>query len=344
MPPSPVSGSHPGLILPAILLCRRRTLLLSIRRNFAVKRAHKVSTSVDPGHLGLGTRQNSPEHNKVLCVPLQVRRLQPKRRAPLRTPSAVAEAAHQEPLGYDLRRGASAYAPIIGGIGGFVVPTVVLIFEIASTRHGAAHSPALGRSTSLLVLGLIACLLGAFAIAAIGAERRLTPNLTAATLYAGASTAIGVVAIIAAFEALAQALLPATKELFVWITAGSAIGGSVLVALILGDAWSSAPEGHWLRSRHDAYRWAVTSSAMATVALLGATLAYFMGAHLKIDDVQMHWIVGIGIVLVLVGALGSMFRTMHPLEQSDGAITKVETRVVLCVLVTYLAVLVLVMP
>jgi hypothetical protein len=274
-----------------------------------------------------------------------MRRLQPGRRGvAFRNPAGVAKAIDEEPLGYDLRRGTSAYAPIIGGIGGFVVPAVVLIFEIASTHHGAAHSPALGRSTSLLVLGLIACLLGAFAMAAIGAERRLTPNLTAATLYAGAATAIGVVAIIAAFEALAQAFLPATKDLFVWITAGSAVGGSVLVALILGDAWSSAPQGHWLKSRRAAYRWAVTSSAMATLVLLGATAAYSLGVRLKIDDPQMHWIVGIGIVLVLVGALGSMFRTMHPSDQNDGAITKSETGVVLCVLVSYLVALLLVMP
>jgi hypothetical protein len=33
--PNRVSGSHPGLILPAILLCGRLTLLLSIRRNLA---------------------------------------------------------------------------------------------------------------------------------------------------------------------------------------------------------------------------------------------------------------------------------------------------------------------
>lgn len=119
--------------------------------------------------------------------------------------------APPERLGYDLRRGASAYAPIIGAISGFVVPAVVLIFEIASSSDSTAHSAALGRSSALLVLGLIACLLSAFALAAIGAEGRLTANLTAATLYAGAATVIGVVAIIAAFEVLSEAFLPATK-------------------------------------------------------------------------------------------------------------------------------------
>lgn len=253
-------------------------------------------------------------------------------------------AEDEEPLGYDLRRGASAYAPIIGAIAGFVVPAVVLIFEIASTNRGIAHSPALGRSASLLVLGLIGCLLGAFAIAAIGAERRLTPNLTAATLYAGAATAIGIVAIIAAFEVLAQALLPATRDLFVWITGGTAISGSVLVALVLGDAWSSAPEGHWLRSRHSAYVWATSWSTAATVLLLGTTIAYFLGLRLSVNDTLMHAVVGVGIALVMLGALGSMFRTMHPLEEADAAITKFEAWVVMISLVAYLATLVLVMP
>lgn len=250
----------------------------------------------------------------------------------------------REPLGYDVRKGAAAYAPIIGVISGFVVPTVVLIFEIASSHDSTAHSAALGRTTSLLVLGLIACLLGAFAFAAIGAERQLTANLSAATLYAGAATVIGSVAIIAAFEALAQAFLPATKDLFVWITTGTAIGGTVLVSMVLGDAWVSAPPGHWLSERSQGYRWGSITSGLASAALLAGAALYLLGARIVIGNTEMHWFVGVGIALALLGGLGSAFRTMHGPDGSERAITKSETFAVLGILVSYLVLLLLVMP
>lgn len=255
---------------------------------------------------------------------------------PQNLPDTVAE-----PLGYDLRKGAAAYAPIIGAISGFVVPAVILTFEIASSAKGAPYGAQLGRASSLLTLGLIACLLSSFTLAAIGAERRLTPNLTAATLYAGAATVIGVVAIIAAFEALSVAFLPATRDLFVWITTGTAIGGTVLVSLVLGDAWTSAPPRHWLSERSVAYRWAIAVAGVSSAALFAGGLLYFFGVRIVINEHQLHWIIGIGILLALLGGLGSTFRTMHGSDADRGAISKPEALGTIGILVTYLLILLL---
>lgn len=266
------------------------------------------------------------------------------RRLTPQTAPRTSDVSPVEPLGYDIRRGAAAYAPIIGAISGFVVPTVVLIFEIASDPGNAADDVALGRSTALLVLGLIACMLGAFAFAAIGGERRLTANLNAAALCAGAASVIGIVAIIAAFEALSQAFLPATNDLFVWITTGTAIGGTVFVAMTLGDAWVSAPNGHWLSKRSVGYRWTSFVSGLAAAILLGDTVLYFAEVRVSITETEMHWLVGGGIALALLGGLGSLFRAMHGPSDGEWALGKWEAFVVLGALVSYLAALILVMP
>ncbi len=252
------------------------------------------------------------------------------------------DASPNAPYGYDVRRGATAYAPIIGSFGGFVVTAVVLVFGIVAS-HGQ-HPVLFGRATSLLVLGLIACMLSAFALGAIGAERELTADLPAASLYAGAATAIGVVAILAAFEVLATIYLRETKPLFALITAGAAIAAAVLVVLVLGDAWISTPTKHWLGTQRKSYFWASLVSGLVAAVLLAGTLLYFSGVHIAIGSTGTRWFVGIGIALAILGGLGSMFRTMHAEDGEHKPIAKSEACIVLGSLVGYLMALILLMP
>jgi hypothetical protein len=247
-----------------------------------------------------------------------------------------------EPDGYDVRKGATAYAPIIGTIGGFVVPAVVLVFEIISSNHGPTVT--LGRATSLLVLGLISCLLGAFAFAAIGAEQKLTADLPAAALYAGAATSIGIVAILAAFEVLASIYLNDTRSLFAMITAGMAVAASVLVALLLGDAWIAAPPEHWLGTRKKGYFWGRLSAGISAMALLLGTALYFTGTRIVLGHAGIHWFVGTGIVLVVICGICGMVRTMRTADGLGVPIHEVEAVVVLGCLVAYLLALLLSMP
>ena len=246
------------------------------------------------------------------------------------------------PYGYDVRKGAAAYAPIIGTIGGFVVPAVVLVFEITSSHHALAVP--LGRATSLLVLGLISSLLGAFSFAAIGAEQKLTADLPAAALYAGAATSIGIVAILAAFEVLASIYLKDTRTLFAMITAGMAIAMSMLVALVLDDAWIAAPPNHWLGTRKKAYFWGRLSAGIAAaVLLLGASL-YFTGTRIALTQTGIHWFVGTGIVLAVIGGVCGMVRTMRTADGTGLPIYEVEAALVLGCLVAYLLAMLLSLP
>lgn len=242
-------------------------------------------------------------------------------------------------VGYDVRVGAAAYAPIIGTIGGFVVTAVVLVFEIVSSHNGD-YPNLLGRATSFLVLGLIACLLGAFALAAIGAEQRLTPELPPATLYAGATTAIGVVAIMAAFEVLAAIYLPETKSLFALLAVGTSIGAVVMVALALGDAWMASPDHHWLGTKKRGYRWGTLTASLTTLGVVIGALLYFLHCRVAVGPSATHWFVGVGIIAALAAGLGSMFRTMQPL----GPLAKTEALFVLGLLTAYLVGVLVSMP
>lgn len=259
------------------------------------------------------------------------------------------ETRREIPFGYDLRLGAAGYAPIVGAIAGFVVTGLVLLFDLAS-RHAASQTPRtealLGRASALLVLGLIACLLAAFALAAIGAETLLTPNLTAAILYVGMCTAIGIVAIIAAFEVLATIYLPETHDLFAWATGGVAVAGSVLVAFVLGDAWRtpSLPKDHWLFGSDNSARWALWTAGAGVVVLGFAISLYFSDVRLAAGNNGLHLIVGAGIMLALLSGVAGIIRAMHRNDGKGREIRKLEAITVIGVMNLYLAVFLLLMP
>lgn len=266
------------------------------------------------------------------------------------SPSAAATVPEREmTFGYDLRKGASGYAPIVGTVAGFVVTGLVLLFDLAS-RHAVGHSARsealLGRASALLVLGLIACLLSAFALAAIGAETRLTPNLTAAMLYVGMCTTIGIVAIIAAFEVLSAIYLPETRGLFAWATGGAAITGSVLVAFVLGDAWRTPglPSDHWLSGSGKSTRWAVGAGLIGVAVLGGAMALYSNDARIGTGNHRLHQIVGAGIVLALLGGVAGILRSIHREDGEGKEVKKPEAIAVLTVMNAYLAMFLLLMP
>jgi hypothetical protein len=263
--------------------------------------------------------------------------------------SCAPEATEKAPTGYDVRAGAAAYAPIVGAIGGFVVPAVVLVFEIASRHHlihGGRAEALLGAATALLVLGLISCLLGAFALGAIGAERSTTPSLVAAVLYAGAGTAVGVVAVLAAFEVLAALFFRDAEQPFAAITVGAAVAGVVLVALVLGDAWSApvTDQDHWLRTRKECNRWASIFSVLGCVPIIGSAIAHFSHLGLHGEGAVFSVLVVIGICIAMAAGLGSMFRTIRGDDGREKPLERWEAASTIGILSVYLSVSILAMP
>lgn len=247
-----------------------------------------------------------------------------------------------------MREGSKGYAPILGGIGSFVVTAVTVVFTV---QPRGADPALLAYTIGLLVVGLIGCLTGAFVFAAIGAERQLTPNLPAAALYAGASSAVGVVAILAAFEGLAALYLPEAKSLFAMITVGMEVGAVVLVALVLGDAWvapadpgSLSSGQHWLGTRQDAYSAGLKAAVATALAVLVGGVLHFVNVRIALGSAGVHIFIGAGIVLTVGGALLGMFRTTHTPGIHRVGIHRMEAIIVLSGLAAYLIVLMLCLP
>jgi hypothetical protein len=236
-------------------------------------------------------------------------------------------------FGYDIRAGAAAYAPIIGVFPGFIITAIVLAFTLSRTvihQHTAEVTFAVG----LLVLSFIASVLSSFALAGIGAERETTANLPRATLFVSCATAIGVVGVLAALEVMSAVYLPQATDFFAAITGGGALAVVVFVAYSLSDAWSAGPpegdewwERQWIRSRAAAYAVGGWASGLCGLAVVAATIAYFVGLRFAFNGTGVTVLVGVGVAIVIGMTLIGVAFTMHPLARTASATTDDRTDV-----------------
>jgi hypothetical protein len=98
--------------------------------------------------------------------------------------------------GYDLRRGATAYSPIIGTLGALAVPGIIVQFTPSKSLI-TAHATLITFAAGLLIVGVIASFISAIALAAIGAEREPTANLAPAVMIVAMPAVMSFVAILA---------------------------------------------------------------------------------------------------------------------------------------------------
>jgi hypothetical protein len=224
---------------------------------------------------------------------------------------------------------------------------VVVVFTV---RPNNAHAVLVGFATGLLVLGLISSLAGAFNFAAIGAERKLTPNLVAATMYSGAGAAVGVIAILSAFVVLAKVYLPDSTSLFAMITVGAAILGSAFVAAILGDAWVAFPETSdrqewWLADQNTGGNAALIYAGFMIVTVAVASALYFTDSRIRLTPDGIRWLIGGGIALVTLLNLGATVRTIHRVTPAHRwGLRRFEARILLGTMAGYLAVVIVCLP
>lgn len=174
---------------------------------------------------------------------------------------------------YDARRGAAGYATLVATFGALSVPALVVVFTAESSATG--HELAL--STGLLAVGVFGSIVGAFSLAAIGAERDPTANLAPAIMYAAVPVATSVLAVLGAFEVLAAVYAPEAARPFLFIVCIGTVYGVTLTAMVIGDAPGPHPRTktaaeldkwratQWLRDRRGAYR--ATRAVIITAAL-----------------------------------------------------------------------------
>ncbi|MGI5359757.1 hypothetical protein ACQI4E_31285 [Streptomyces sp. CA-252508] len=120
---------------------------------------------------------------------------------------------------YDVRRGAAAYAPIVGSFGALSVPATIVLF----TTAGSGDTTLVSLAAGLLVVAMIGSLTGSIALAAIGAEVDETANLPAAVMFVAVPVVVSLVSVLSAFATLAAIHLPTQKTLFAVI---AGVGGS----------------------------------------------------------------------------------------------------------------------
>src|SRR5882757_6325916 len=146
---------------------------------------------------------------------------------------------------YDIRKGAAAYAPIVGAFGALAIPTVTVLFTASKPPHA---DKLVVLACGLLVIATIGSLAGSIGLAAIGAERDQTANLPAAVMYTAVPVVISLLAVLASFEVLAAVYLPHEKELFAVTTGVGGLLGTFFTSFAVGDSWQSGPSDPVLKA------------------------------------------------------------------------------------------------
>ncbi|MFC8350028.1 hypothetical protein [Streptomyces sp. NPDC057280] len=165
------------------------------------------------------------------------------------------------------------------------VPAVIIVFTIPPDDPSGGQ--ALAFSAGLLVVTVIGNIIGVIALAAIGAEQSLTPNLTPAIMFAAVSVVIALVDVVAAFEILASLALPHARLLLQLITGIAGSLGVFFTALALGDSWATHPansphhgawrSAEWITSQREGT--ALRVAEFGVLPVLAGTVRRASGLH-----------------------------------------------------------------
>jgi hypothetical protein len=230
-------------------------------------------------------------------------------------------ASHDGEGYYDVRLGAAAYAPIVGAFGALAVPAIVVVFTAAKSHHSADFTFAAG----LLVLGMIGSVLGAFGLAAIGAESDPTANLGPAVMLIGIPVVISIVSILGAFEVLSVVYLSRSAALFVAIVGAVALFGVVLSAFAIVDStgletinsekrdeWLNK---QWLKTREQAYSFMNRALLVGSIPPVVGVIARIAVRPDLVHAVGVNTIVGFGLLLTVGASVWGVLRTSHRKEE-----------------------------
>lgn len=240
-----------------------------------------------------------------------------------REASITVEERRRRPTPYDLRQTVRITAPIIGGIGGFVVTAIVLVLQTTPNRPDSGVSITL--AAGLLALSLSGCLAGAFSLASLAGERRQTVNLHAAAMYMAAGPTIAIVAILAAFHVLATLYIQDASHLFAMMAAMIGMAGSVYNGTSVVDEWDIAPgRSRWVRSRAEARAWLKVLVVLGAVPVFLGALMFLFGLTVPISRNVVTWHVVVGMAIAVGGGVMGLLRSLHPDDDEDHGLGKWE--------------------
>lgn len=134
------------------------------------------------------------------------------------------------------------------------------------------------------------------------------------------------------------------------VTVGLAAAGCFLVTMVLLDVWVSLPESpevratHWLDAQDAASRWSLRLGLVASLLVLASGAAHPLGWTINLSPTMSHVVIGVGMSLVLLGAVGAIARTMHPTSGSHRGVRSGEAFLIVGLLTTYLVLLIVSLP
>ena len=255
---------------------------------------------------------------------------------------------------YDVRVGASSYAPIVGAMGSLAVTAIVVVFTVPQ----GVSKTSIAFAAGLLAIGFFGSLLGSFALAAIGAERDPTVNLAAAILFTCVPVILGIVAILGAFSVLASIYIPESAGLFRGITAAGGAFGVVFSVFSIADSVGLHPttmspknfedwlSRQWIKSRSQGLR---ASNLVLAVCLLPLVIVgvmrFIFDVSIPLNATAVNWVIGGGILVSLVGTWLGLMKTTHPKIGNDQrALKPFEAWAPNAIISLYVCALVLTLP
>ncbi|MGA5411847.1 hypothetical protein ACPCSC_31895 [Streptomyces lavendulocolor] len=231
---------------------------------------------------------------------------------------------------YDVRRGAAAYAPIVGSFGALSVPATIVLF----TTAGSGDTTLVSLAAGLLVVAMIGSLTGSIALAAIGAEVDETANLPAAVMFVAVPVVVSLVSVLSAFATLAAIHLPTQKTLFAVIAGVGGLAGTYFTSFTVGDSWHPGPQDpavreewqgrQWISSRQIAYRQCGILAAVSSVLPVAGLVLRLCGVHAEPTETSVYGVVVTGLALAVFGTFLGVQRTMHPLNGDQRGVRRYE--------------------
>jgi hypothetical protein len=299
---------------------------------------------------GGAARPNSPRHEQAFPASKDPSTAGTEDSNSVSPPETIAATSRPH---YDVRYGATGYAPIIATFGALAIPGIIVLFT-ERPKSEPSMAPLFTLAAGLLIVAMMGGLTGSIGMAAIGAERESTPNLPPAITYVALPASLSIVSMLAAFEVLAAIYLPHSKTLFAIITGMVGVGAVFFTALAIGDSWHTAPvdpsvreewlKSEWLKTQAHTYKATNLVTITALIPVIAATILRAFSVDITPTSGFINWIIGVGLAIVTAGTAVGMLRTVHALDKVDRGFHKAEAFGVPLVLAFYICALLVFLP
>jgi hypothetical protein len=178
-------------------------------------------------------------------------------------------------------------------------------------------------------MAVFASFLGAFGLAAIGAEKDPTANLPAVVMFLAIPVGLAFIGTLGAFEVLAAIFVPESTFLFVLITGGGGAAAVVFSAFVVGDSWGMNPttlspaafdtwlKNQWIQTARDAQKQSTLIMIVGVIPVVIAGFLRMADARFEIGLLGINIVIVVGVLLTLGGTAAGLARSRHPLRGND---------------------------